>query len=189
MSYRRKIRTRPVTPTFSLNITSMTDMFTMLLVFLLQSFAASDVIIETENGMTLPLSNSLVNPTNGTQVLVGKTGIKVDGLVVVEFESGTLKPTDVDPKNKNIISPLLSTLKAKLEKIEAAKLEAQNKPNEPAPVVNTGRSTMVAKAKPIDDSILLQADSNWDMAKLEPYFTTISAAGFAKVKLATVVGR
>jgi hypothetical protein len=185
MSYRRKIRKKSVTPSFALNITSMTDMFTMLLVFLLQSFAASNVQIDTEQGMSLPLSSSLVNPTRSTQVLVGKNDIKVDGQVVVQLDGGSLKAGDLDPRNKNIIAPLLTTLKEKLEKIEANKIAAAQPK---APVVNTG--TPSAKEEPLtDDSLLLQAESSADMAKLEPYFTTISAAGFAKVKLATVVGR
>ncbi len=189
MTYHRKARKRTVTPFFALNITSMTDMFTMLLVFLLQSFAASDVHIDTESGMTLPLSSSLVNPTRSTQVLVGKNDIRVDGQVVVQFESGSLKPGDLDPKNKNIIAPLLTTLKEKLTKIEAnieAKKLAAQLPKVPV-AANAGPS---ATQEPLtDDSLLLQAESSADMAKLEPYFTTISAAGFAKVKLATVVGR
>lgn len=187
MSYKRKVRKRVATPSFSLNITSMTDMFTMLLVFLLQSFAASDVQIETEPGMALPLSSSLVSPNRSTQVLVGKNDIRVDGQVVVQFESGNLKPSDLDPKNKNVIAPLLTTLKEKLEKIEANKLAAANPA--PAPVEPKVKGVSAKEPPLLDDTILLSADSASDMAKLEPYLTTISMAGFAKVKLATVVGR
>lgn len=187
MSYRRKIRKRQGNPAFALNITSMTDMFTMLLVFLLQSFAASDVPIETEAGLALPISSSLVNPTRSTQVIIGKNDIKVDGLVIVQFEGGNLKPTDLDPKNRSIINPLLITLKEKLEKIEENKAAAALAANEPKKPVDLRHSH---KEPPLtDDTLLLQADSASDMAKLEPYLTTISMAGFAKVKLATVVGR
>lgn len=187
MSYKRKVRKRQGNPAFALNITSMTDMFTMLLVFLLQSFATSDVQIETEQGLALPVSSSLVSPTRSTQVLVGKNEIKVDGQVVVQFEGGNLKPSDLDPRNKNIINPLLTSLKEKLEKIEANKAAAALAANEPKKPVDVKDSH---KEPPLtDDTLLLQADSTSDMAKLEPYLTTISMAGFAKVKLATVVGR
>ena len=183
MSYRRKVRSRHQVQSFGVNITSMTDMFTMLLVFLLQSFASSDVQIETEMGMALPVSSSMVNPTRSTQVLIGKNDIKVDGQVVAQLEGGTLKPADLDPRNKNIIAPLFTTLKTKLEQIEANKLLA-TQPKTAASAAPSQKETPLT-----DDSLLLQADSAADMAKLEPYFTTISAAGFAKVKLATVVGR
>jgi Biopolymer transport protein ExbD/TolR len=43
---------------FTLNITSMTDMFTILLVFLLQSFAAGEVQIDAAEGVRLPSSTT-----------------------------------------------------------------------------------------------------------------------------------
>lgn len=184
MSYQRRVRRKTQNPSFGLNITSMTDMFTMLLVFLLQSFASSDVQIETEAGMVLPVSSSMVNPTRSTQVLVGKNDIKVDGQIVAQLDGGVLKSSDLDPRNKNIIAPLLTTLKTKLEQIEANKLAAVQPKSEPAAAIPSHKEAPLT-----DDSLLLQADSSADMARLEPYFTTISAAGFAKVKLATVVGR
>lgn len=166
MSYKRKIRIRPKQPTFGLNITSMSDMFTMLLVFLLQSFATSHVEIFTEPGAPLPVSSSLVNPTHGTQVMVGKNEVRIDGQVVLTLEGGSPKASDVDPGSKTI-SPLLAALKERAEK-------AKSEP---------------AKAEVDTTSVLLVADSTRDMAQLKPYLNTISAAGFAKVKLATVVGR
>ncbi len=160
MSYNRhrKIR-RKETGTFSLNITSMTDMFTMLLCFLLQTYATSDVQIDLENGVRLPVSSSLKNPSRAPQVTITTKEIKVDGKVIVKLTDGQLTQADLDPQNPQVIKALLEELRAKL-----------------APDGNS-------------DAVLLQADSSNNMAALSRYFTTISAAGFPKVKLATLVGR
>ncbi|HEY8272404.1 MAG TPA: biopolymer transporter ExbD [Pseudobdellovibrionaceae bacterium] len=56
--------------TFGLNITSMTDMFTILLVFLLQTYSTSNVELIPESGMRLPASSSNTNPVESIKVVV-----------------------------------------------------------------------------------------------------------------------
>jgi len=143
---------------FSLNITSMTDMFTLLLVFLLQTYATSDVRIEMEEGVNLPISSSLKDPVKAPQVSVSSKEIKVDGEVVASLDNGSLKLTDVE--KDGLVKPLFEALRMKA-------------PAEPT----------------ANDAVILMADSSQDMSALNPYLTTIAAAGFAKVKLATVLGR
>ncbi|MEQ1665743.1 MAG: biopolymer transporter ExbD, partial [Bdellovibrionales bacterium] len=53
---------------FTLNITSMTDMFTILLVFLLQTFASADVQIDPIDGLRLPSSTTDKNPVEGVKI-------------------------------------------------------------------------------------------------------------------------
>lgn len=159
MSYRSRRPRKPAKATFSLNITSMTDMFTMLLVFLLQSYATSDIHIELDPNVRLPLSSSMKEPTKAPQVVVTPQEIRVDGEKVVILQNGAPNPSDLDPKNPQLIKPLLEVLKTK---------------------------------RPADgsqDAVLLHADAGRDLASLSSYFVTISAAGYPKVKLATVVGR
>jgi biopolymer transport protein ExbD len=158
--FRRKGNT-----TFSLNITSMTDMFTLLLVFLLQNYATTVVEMDVDGKVVLPQSSTMKEPTPGPQVLVSETAIKVDGKVVLDLENGNVKSSDLDPRNKSIVMPLFEILQTK-----AKEMEERNKGAEPS-------------------SVILHADFKKNMGSLEPYFTTISAAGFAKVKLATVLGR
>ena len=44
--------------TFGLQITTMIDMFTIILVFLLKSYASSAVTIDAQQGLRLPASSS-----------------------------------------------------------------------------------------------------------------------------------
>lgn len=149
-----------VSGTFPLNITSMCDMFTLLLVFLLQTYATSEIQVEMDPAMKLPMSSSMKEPKKVPQVVVSRDAIKIDGEVVAKLTDGRPQPGDLDPQNPALVKPLFEALKGKA-------------PAEPS----------------VNDSVILSADSRQNMASLAPYLTTISAAGFAKVKLATVLGR
>jgi biopolymer transport protein ExbD len=154
---RRKIFRKRESGTFSLNITSMCDMFTLLLVFLLQNYATADMQVEMEKDLNLPVSSTMKDPTKAPQIIVSKDAVKIDGVIVAVLNNGAPQRQDLDA---GVLKPMFEALKAKLPA----------EPNE-----NT--------------SVLLQADSRQSMAALAPYLTTISAAGFAKVKLATILGR
>lgn len=155
---RRQVRRE--SGTFSLNITSMCDMFTLLLVFLLQNYATAEFQVDIEKDMKLPLSNAMKDPVKVPQVVVTRDAVKIDGVVVATLNNGVPLPADMDPSNPKLLKPLFEALKGK------------------APVESSP-----------NDSVLLQADSRQTMTSLNPFLTTISAAGFAKVKLATVLGR
>lgn len=146
--------------TFPLNITSMCDMFTLLLVFLLQTYGTSEFQPDLEAGMQLPMSSSMKEPRKVPQVVVTRDAIKIDGEVVAKLTDGRPQAGDLDPHNPALVKPLFEALRGKA-------------PAEPS----------------LDDAVLLQADSRQTMTSLNPFLTTISAAGFAKVKLATVLGR
>lgn len=145
---------------FPLNITSMCDMFTLLLVFLLQTYATSDFQVEMDPDTKLPMSSSMKEAKRVPQVTVSKDSIKIDGQIVAQLTNGRPQPGDLDPQNPALVKPLFEALKGKA-------------PTEPS----------------ANDAVILSADSRQNMASLAPYLTTISAAGFAKVKLATVLGR
>ena len=53
--------------TFALNITSMTDMFTIMLVFLLQTYSTADLEIIPQKNVRLPASNTTNNPVEGVR--------------------------------------------------------------------------------------------------------------------------
>lgn len=143
---------------FSLNITSMTDMFTLLLVFLLQTYATSEVRVDMPADIKMPVSSVEKDPTKIPQVTISPTEIKVDGDIVVSLENGQVKKEDLE--GPNMVKPLFEALKGKLS----------TEPN-------------------ANDAVLLLADASQDMTALNPFLSTIAAAGFSKVKLATVLGR
>ncbi|HRO67294.1 MAG TPA: biopolymer transporter ExbD [Pseudobdellovibrionaceae bacterium] len=148
--------------TFALNITSMTDMFTIMLVFLLQTFATADVQVEPVQGMRLPSSNSNLNPIEGVRLIVTK-----DELLIGEHKLATLKDKkfdihDIDGADANFL-PLLFN---ELDKL------AKNSTDEH---IKEGR-------------ILLQADASLPYDTLRKVLYTASMAGFPQLKMVAMLG-
>jgi biopolymer transport protein ExbD len=174
MSYGRK-RFQPkssANSTFGLNITSMTDMFTILLVFLLQSYSTSQVEINPIEGLRLPISSTDSNPVEGVRVSVSAKELKIGDRTIASLKDAEFSGADVDPHDSNFILPLFRELE-KMSKENAAK------------DISKGEK----KLAEIDDGrILLQADQSLNYAVLRKVMYTASMAGFPKLKLATVVG-
>ncbi len=149
--------------TFALNITSMTDMFTIMLVFLLQSYSTADVQITPEKDIRLPQSTTMSNPTEAIKISLSANALKIDQTTIADIKNAEFLPQDLEDKDTNFIKPLFN----ELDKL--AKAEAQ-----PAHI-KEGR-------------ILLQADRNLPYATLRKVMYTASMAGFPQLKLVTLVG-
>ena len=149
--------------TFSLNITSMTDMFTIMLVFLLQTYSTSDVQLNPEKDVRLPASASMLNPTEAVKISLSTNSLKLDDTVIANVKDADFLPQDLEEKDTNFIKPLFS----QLEKIAKAESEKEH--------IRDGR-------------ILLQADRELPYATLRKVMYTASMAGFPQLKLVTVAG-
>lgn len=146
---------------FTLNITSMTDMFTILLVFLLQSFAAGEVQIDPAQGVRLPSSSTDKNPVNGVKLSISPTELKFDQTLVAKVSNNVIEASAIDSSDSNFIKPLFD------------QLEAVNK-----------KDPNLAKM----GKILLQADESLPYSTVRKIMYTASMAGFPNVKLITTVG-
>lgn len=162
---RRRFELPKQKSTFGLNITSMTDMFTILLVFLLQTYSTSTVELIPEAGLRLPQSSSNTNPVEAIKLVVSKDVVKIDKTKIASMKNADFETKDLDPNDSNFILPLFNELD-KLAKDEKLK-------NDPA--VKEGR-------------ILLQADSGLPYSVLRKVMYTASMAGFPQLKLVTLVG-
>lgn len=138
----------------------MTDMFTLLLVFLLQNFAAGDVIIDPVNGVRLPSSNSEKNPVDGAKVSISAKEIKFGTKVVATVTNNEIDKAALEAHDPNFIKPLFEELK---------KLNAENEK-----LAKTGK-------------VLLLADQDIPYALLRKIMYTASMAGFPNMKLVTTV--
>ena len=72
-----------------LNITSMMDMMTIILVFLLKSIGSSEVEVRTSDNLKLPYSTNKAPPMLTVSVVVQKDSILVDGKEVANVQSET----------------------------------------------------------------------------------------------------
>lgn len=151
--------------TFALNITSMTDMFTILLVFLLQTYSTTDVEIIPEAGLRLPASSSSTNPVESIKLVVSKDLVKLDKTKIADMKDSNFESKDIDPNDANFVLPIFNELD-KLTKDEKLK---------DTPAVKEGR-------------ILLQADASLPYSVLRKVMYTASMAGYPQLKLVTLVG-
>lgn len=149
--------------TFTLNITSMTDMFTIMLVFLLQSYTISDVEMNPVDGLRLPSSASMVNPTESLKLSLSKDSLRIAETKIADIKNSEFLTSDLEDKDTNFIKPLF----AELEKISK---ESPDKKH-----IKEGK-------------ILLQADRDLPYGTLRKVMYTASMAGFPQLKLVTMVG-
>ncbi len=85
-----------------LNITSMMDMFTIILVFLLKSYSTQDISVAASSDLELPLSTSAKEPQLAVNLIVTKTQIVVDGVPVLNL---TMVPDEENPGQELIAVP------------------------------------------------------------------------------------
>lgn len=150
---------------FTLNITSMTDMFTIMLVFLLQTYSTSDVEIIPEKNLRLPSSSTMVNPTQAIKLSLSHDALKIDQTKIADVKDADFLPQDLEAKDTNFIKPLFE----ELDKL------AKSSTDKEKPFIKDGR-------------ILLQADKDLPYATLRKVMYTASMAGFPQLKLVTLVG-
>lgn len=96
--YRRKnFQYADVPKKFTLNITSMADMFTILLVFLLQNYSLSEVKLELIPNLNLPISSSFLNPTKLPVIFLSKDEVRLGEQKVVAVKDISDQSSQIDP--------------------------------------------------------------------------------------------
>jgi biopolymer transport protein ExbD len=141
----------------------MTDMFTILLVFLLQSYSTSQVEILPAEGVRLPSSNTTSNPVEGVKITLSSKELKMDNQKIASVENMDFNKADLEATDSNFIRPLF-------EQLEKLTKESPDKDH-----IKAGR-------------VLLQADQELPYAVIRKVMYTASMAGYPQLKLVTVVG-
>ena len=76
-------KARRTKPDAGLNITSMMDMMTIILVFLLKSYSTQDISVAPSEDLQLPVSTTMAPPEVAVNLVVTKSRIVVDGQEVL----------------------------------------------------------------------------------------------------------
>ena len=112
-----------------LNITSMMDIMTIILIFLLKSYSTEDISVAPSADLEVPISSAQKAPKLAVQVVVSKSQILVDGTLVMTLERQTDPVTGAEvpaipaaEKQGSMIQKLYEKL---LTKAETAKTQAQ----------------------------------------------------------------
>ena len=98
-----------------LNITAMMDMMTIILVFLLKSYAASAISITQSEEVKPPISSTRAVPKDTVAVTITPRDILVGDRVVVALENGQIPPSMLDGR---LVKPLDQALRREVEKLK-----------------------------------------------------------------------
>ncbi|NJL23870.1 MAG: hypothetical protein HC902_00905 [Calothrix sp. SM1_5_4] len=96
--------------TFKIQITSMVDMFVILLVFLLKTYSTSPVNITPKDGLRLPESTANTDPVDVVKLIVSAEGVFVEEKKVLAFEKGRLSAAQIDKDDPSFLRPLFEAL-------------------------------------------------------------------------------
>lgn len=101
-----------------LNITPMLDMMTILLVFLLKSFASSSQDVNVAN-LVLPHSTTKLQVEEALTLMITQNEILVDQKVVTTLDNGGIKGEDLpEGPNGYLVKPLYDVLEAKADHLK-----------------------------------------------------------------------
>lgn len=150
----------------SLQITSMADIFTILLVFLLKSYAAGVVNIAPAPGMKLPQAFAPDSQIEALKVEISQTTVQIEGRPVATLE-------DFRFKNEDLLSNGSSEVLVK-----ALEHERQ-------------RELLIAKTNTdikIDPKIIVIADQRVPYVTVKSVLASAALNGYTDFKLAVVKG-
>ncbi len=112
---RKKRKRRVLTEPGGLSITSLMDIMTIILVFLIKSYSDSPVQLKQAKDLKLPFSQSMIDPADSTAVTVTLSNILVDDTKVIDMENGMVSESDRS-SGGFLIDPLFQQLQEEVDK-------------------------------------------------------------------------
>ena len=166
-AFGKKKKRRPLQEPEPLTITSLMDIMTIILVFLLKSYSANPVQLKGGDDLKLPFSKAEQQPAESTAITVTLNNIIVTDSAVAALDNGEVAASDLSGGDF-MIDPLFEALQQEVDKQK--KIEKFNK-----------------KAK-FTEVVTIIADRNVPFSLLSKVMYTAGQASFSKFKFAVVKG-
>jgi len=156
-----------------LMLTSLLDMFTIILIFLIVSFEAESHDFKLSEDVELPESTAEQKLKAAVNLVVTSKGVTVSDRLVVPFENGRPSPAALESAS---LPKLVEVLRDEYEKKFGGAQGAEGGTTEAAPDGEDGE----------DDGaiIVIQSDKRLDYATLYTVLKSAAEAGFFKYRLA-----
>ena len=151
-----------------LQLTAMVDMFTVLVVFLLQNYASTNQILPISDRVALPKATSTAQLVPSLVVTLSKESLSFNGKDLVSFD-------EIRGNSEWLIEPL---------KEEVAQSVTRLKNEKQKDVVVT-RKEGGMKIFPYE-KMTLQADENIDMLSIKKVMFTLTEAGIKEINFAVI---
>jgi biopolymer transport protein ExbD len=159
-----------------LSLTAMVDMFTVLVIFLLQNYNSTGEILYIPKDVTLPKAQMVKELKPAYVVTISKTEVLVDKTRVATFD-------EVKASEEWMIKNLFDTLKAGLEQ-KKAEHEASLK-NKFQTVVNNARGQEEEDPNAWR-KITIQSDKDLDFLTVKKVMFTVVEAGAGEINFAVM---
>jgi biopolymer transport protein ExbD len=160
-----------------LQLTAMVDMFTVLVVFLLQNYATTDQILPMPEAVQLPQAQSVKELKPSNVVVLTTEDLKINSIKVADFKA-------VKESEDWLIVELERELKKMIEAGEAEKQKLGAKIQEAVTQAREGE-------KPEDEidefrKVTIQADSKIDFLTVKKIMYTVTEAGIYEINFAVM---
>lgn len=164
-SLKKKRKRREIQDPEPLAITSLMDIMTIILVFLLKSYSANPVQPKSSDDLKLPFSKSTLNPEQSTAITVTLKDIIVLDKAVAKLDKGEIAESDLSSGGVTI-DPLYEALQEEVDRQK--RLEKLNK-----------------DAK-FTEVVTIISDRNVPFSLLSKVMYTAGQASFSKFKFAVI---
>jgi|GEM_PF-634182 Biopolymer transport protein ExbD/TolR. len=160
-----------------LQITAMMDMFTIIVFFLLFSYAEKPDEVQLNSNIDLPSSSTQSDYENTIKVFLSPDTLKIEDQTVANIRQG--KIIDFDPKN-----PRNSRLYKTLEKIRKDRLELQEKMNLQETDTQKGGAGLVSNVNKNKPQVLFFCDKSVPFKVINSVMKTIGMVGYPNMQFA-----
>lgn len=151
----------------ALNITSLMDILTIILFFLVISFSTEETEVTTSKGLELPASSSQRPVKLAVKLSVFPTELRVEDRVVATLAEGRIRAIDLDADRH--VAPLLRELQR-----QKARLQSGSK----------ARIVRSPDGEDEDELLYVEAARGVRFEVIDRLMKTAAAAGFTKFRLA-----
>jgi len=161
-----------------LQLTAMVDMFTVLVVFLLQNYATTNQILPIEDSVTLPDASSVKELKPSNVVVLSKDGLRVNNTPIAALEVVREAEDWMVPGLKEAIEKLIQEGEKKKktlgEQLRKAMTEAKGLDKKAEDEVDDFRK------------ITVQADKDLDFMTVKKVMYTATEAGIYEINFAVI---
>lgn len=161
-----------------LQLTAMVDMFTVLVVFLLQNYATTNQILPIEDSVALPDAASVRELKPSNVVVLDPQGVRVNNTVVATMEAVKSAEDWMLPGMKDKIEELIREGEAKKKTLGSQLRQA----------VTEAKNDEQKKEEEVDDfrKITIQADKAIDFLSVKKIMYTATEAGIYEINFAVI---
>ena len=153
MALGRRRKTEKFVPP-KLQITSMMDMFTIILIFLLFSFSDRPETLSIEKDLNLPVSTAKIDYNDNVRLVLSRNNLRLGDEIIARVKDGKVVGLNPDQPKESELFKRLSSFRKK--EVEAKESKSDKK----------------------DDTVLFLCDKRLDFSTINSVIKTAGMAGY-----------